>query len=71
MSRWDGAALTERQYELVCSWCPDPQLVEDLSWGLVDTTVLHIRSGRRDLVVKAAGPADYHVVQRLSAVLGD
>lgn len=67
MDRWDSGALTERQYERVSSWCPDPQLVEDLSWGLVDTTVLRIRSRGRDLVVKAAGPANHHIDREIRA----
>ncbi len=33
----------------------------DLSWGLVDTVVLHVHDGVTDLVVKAAGPGNRHI----------
>ncbi|MFE6734020.1 phosphotransferase family protein [Microbacterium sp. NPDC057650] len=46
---------------------PGAELVRDMSWNLVDTTVLHVRSGGRDFVVKAAGPDDTHLPREISA----
>ncbi|REJ06679.1 aminoglycoside phosphotransferase family protein [Microbacterium bovistercoris] len=38
-----------------------------MSWNLVDTAVLHVRSGGQDFVVKAAGPDDTHLPREMSA----
>lgn len=42
-------------------------LVADLSWGQVDTLVLHVRSAQRDYVVKAGGPTNHHIGREISA----
>ena len=49
---------------------PDAELVRDMSWGLVETTVLHVRAGGEDVVVKAAGPSDTHLSREISAHAG-
>lgn len=59
--------LTAEQAALVESWLPGATLVADLSWGLVDTVVLHVRHGRRDLVVKAAGADNHHLAREIAA----
>ncbi|MDO5645278.1 MAG: phosphotransferase [Dermabacter sp.] len=38
-----------------------------MSWGLIDTRVLHVRAGGRDLIVKAAGPANHHIGREITA----
>lgn len=38
----------------------------DLSWGLVDTVVLHVHDGSTDLVVKAAGPGNRHIGREIT-----
>lgn len=45
----------------------DPRLVRDMSWNLVESTVLHVRAGDRDLVVKAGGPSNHHIARELAA----
>ncbi len=43
------------------------QVVRDHSWGLVDTTVLHVRHDGEDFVVKAAGPGNHHIGREIIA----
>lgn len=38
-----------------------------MSWGLVDTKVLRVRDGDRDVVVKAAGQANHHIGREITA----
>lgn len=45
----------------------DPKLVRDMSWNLVESTVLHVRSGDRDIIVKAGGPTNHHIDRELAA----
>lgn len=59
--------LTVEQERLVDDWFPDRELVADLSWGLVDTLVLHLRTGAGEVVVKAAGPHNHHIVREAEA----
>jgi thiamine kinase-like enzyme len=42
-------------------------VVADLSWGLIDTVVLHVREGGRDLIVKAGGSANGHIAREIAA----
>lgn len=60
-------ALTEEQQRLVDAWLPGAELVEDLSWGLVDTTVLRLRRQGEEYVVKAAGPGNHHIRREIAA----
>lgn len=46
---------------------PNAEVLQDMSWGLVDTTVLHVRAGGSDAVVKAAGPSDTHLPREINA----
>jgi hypothetical protein len=39
----------------------------DLSWGLIETTVLQVRHGGDRFVVKAGGPTDRHIKRELRA----
>lgn len=64
------ARLSAAQRALVDDWMPGARVVEDLSWGLVETTVLRVRDDRRELIVKAAGEGDHHLGRELDAHLG-
>lgn len=79
---WERGRLTADQRSAVEHWIERPELVDDMSWGLVDTAVLHVRgrvtvSGAAagvvpdgdptDLVVKAAGPANTHIGRETTA----
>jgi thiamine kinase-like enzyme len=59
--------LSVRQLSLLTAWFPHMSVMTDLSWGLVDTVVLHVRDGGRDLIVKAAGPGDHHIGREIAA----
>ncbi|MEU2199271.1 hypothetical protein [Isoptericola sp. NPDC019482] len=51
-------SLAARQRDVLTSWLPDLAVEADMSWGLVETTVLRVTSGGRTLVVKAGGEQD-------------
>lgn len=70
MRGWDEDRLLAPQARLVRAWLGDPALVADLSWGQVDTKVLHVRARGRDLIVKAAGPGNHHIGREIDAHLG-
>jgi hypothetical protein len=60
--------LTPEQASLVGAWFPGAEPVTDLSWDLVDTTVLHLRvPGVGDVVVKAAGHENAHLPREMDA----
>ncbi len=59
--------LSPRQRELIGEWMPGAEVVADLSWGIVDTVVLHVRHGGRELVVKAGGERDHHIGRELDS----
>jgi hypothetical protein len=67
MHRWDGGRLSEAQAQRVAGWLEAPVLVEDLSWGLVDTAVLRVRTAQGDVVVKAGGPGNHHIGRDITA----
>jgi len=61
------ASLTPDQRLLLDRWFDPFAVVADLSWGLVDTVVLHLRTARGDVVVKAAGPENHHIRREVDA----
>lgn len=63
---WVGVGLSPDQQVLVEQWFPGAEVVSDLSWGLVDTTVLHLRTGAGEVVVKAAGPDNHHIGREIT-----
>lgn len=67
MTTWHNGILDARKAARLEEWLGDPRLVEDLSWGLVDTTVLHVRTSRADVIVKTAGPDDTHIAREIRA----
>lgn len=62
--------LDDAQRAVVAEWLPDAELVRDMSWGLVETTVLHVRANDADAVVKAAGQDDTHLPREIAAHRG-
>lgn len=67
MTTWHRDLLTTQQAGFVEAHLPAPLLVEDLSWNLVDTRVLRVRSGHQDVVVKAAPPSNHHIDREITA----
>lgn len=65
--RWDGGLLGAEQSALVASWLGSPKLVADLSWGLVDTKVLHVQAPTGQFIIKAGGPDNHHLGRELVA----
>ncbi|WP_127479977.1 phosphotransferase family protein [Nocardioides pantholopis] len=59
--------LSPEQRELLLRWLPDARVLEDLSWGLVETTVLSLASGEGRFIVKAGGVTDRHIARELRA----
>lgn len=59
--------LTERQRQLLDNWLPGAEVVRDLSWGLVDNTVLELSQSGSRYVAKASGADDHHLARELRA----
>jgi hypothetical protein len=60
-------SLTSGQQHLLARWFGAFEIVTDLSWGLVDTAVLHVRCATGDAVVKAGGPGNHHIIREITA----
>ncbi len=43
------------------------ELVRDMSWDLVESTVLHVRTSDGDVIVKAGGESNHHIEREVSA----
>jgi thiamine kinase-like enzyme len=65
--QWDGGLLGPEQSRVAESWLEVPQLVADLSWGLVDTKVLHVQAPAGQVIVKAGAPANHHLAREITA----
>lgn len=59
--------LSAAQQDQVDRWFPGADVVADLSWGLVDTVVLHLRTSVADVVIKGAGPDNGHIPREIGA----
>ncbi|WP_433789299.1 phosphotransferase [Actinoplanes sp. CA-252034] len=59
--------LSPPQRALLDAWLPGVEVVEDHSWGIVETTVLELVHDRRRLILKAGGAADHHIARELRA----
>lgn len=59
--------LDPRQRELLDRWVPEARLVADLSWGLVESTVLHMSRGQSEIIVKAGGRNNHHIAREITA----
>lgn len=67
MPKWDRDLLNPAQAERVADWLATaPVLIADLSWGL-DTTVLRVRAGQRDFIVKAGSRTNRHLGREITA----
>ncbi|MGO1621246.1 phosphotransferase family protein [Flaviflexus sp.] len=64
MSDWP--VMDREQRDLVDEWLPGAEVVADLSWGLVDSTVVRVRHEDRDLIVKAGGPDNHHIAREIN-----
>jgi hypothetical protein len=60
-------ALDPRQRELLETWLPGAEVEADMSWNLVATTVLRVKTGDRLAVVKAGGASDHHIEREIHA----
>jgi aminoglycoside phosphotransferase len=60
-------ALTPRQRELIEAWLPGIEVEADMSWGLVETTVLRARVDEQIVVIKAGGDSDHHIAREIHA----
>lgn len=58
--------LDQAQQAAVERWFPEAEVVVDMSWGLVDTVVLHLRTHVGEVVVKAAGPGNRHIGREIT-----
>ncbi|WP_460800455.1 phosphotransferase family protein [Microbacterium sp. GXF6406] len=67
MSGWHGGRLTPVQAAWVKDRLPGVELVQDMSWGVVASFVVHVQQGGRDLVVKAGDNTNHHIDRELSA----
>jgi hypothetical protein len=63
----DLPRLTATQQSVVRSWLPEAELVDDLSWELMGTTVLHLRAPDGEVIVKAGGPGNHHIDREIHA----
>lgn len=61
--------LTPEQQQQIDQWLPGARVVDDLSWGLIDTTVLHLRWAGGEVIVKAAGPDNHHLSREITGHL--
>lgn len=59
--------LSPRQRELVETWLPGIEVEADMSWRLVETTVLRARAGGQVVVVKAGGASDRSIEREVRA----
>ncbi|GAB4007455.1 aminoglycoside phosphotransferase family protein [Glycomyces albus] len=60
-------SLAPRQRELLETWLPGVEVEADMSWNLVETTVLRARTREQTVVVKAGGPSDHHIEREIRA----
>ncbi|NEA32541.1 aminoglycoside phosphotransferase family protein [Streptomyces sp. SID13031] len=60
-------SMEQRQRELLAGWLPRGEVVRDLSWGLVGTTVLELMQDGIRYVVKAGDTADSHIAREVQA----
>lgn len=67
MTTWDDGVLGTPHRRFVEKHFKRPELVEDMSWGLVDTCVLHVKSNGIDFVVKCGGSTNHHIGREITA----
>lgn len=60
------SGITDVQRRLLDGWLGTWQIVDDYSWPLQDTTVLHVRTADQDCIVKAA-TSSHHIPREIAA----
>lgn len=60
-------SLTAPQRELLEVWLPGFEVEADMSWNLVETTVLRALAGGQTVVIKAGGASDGHIEREIHA----
>lgn len=64
---WHGGRLSPAQCAWVEARLGDIELVRDMSWNLVASIVLHVRSRDGGVVVKAGDETNHHIGREISA----
>ena len=60
------STLDLAQLAVLDRWFPQGhEVVRDLGWGLVETTVLLLRTPGGEVVLKAGGPSDHHIAREI------
>ncbi|WP_336645241.1 aminoglycoside phosphotransferase family protein [Microbacterium sp. USHLN186] len=70
MTSWHGGRLQGSQVAWLQARLSEPALVGDLSWDLVESVVLHVRTTDGDVIVKAGGAANHHIGREIAAHAG-
>lgn len=65
MTGW--GRLSVPQLDWVRRRLGDAQVIGDMSWNLVESIVLHVRSSDGDMVVKAGDESNHHIARELAA----
>ncbi len=61
--------VSPAQQALVHEWLPEAEFVADLSWELMGTAVLHLRTPHGDWIVKAGDATNHHIGRERKAHL--
>lgn len=67
MNDWHGNRLSTTQAVWVEARIHDPQRVRDMSWNLIESIVLHLRTSDGDVVVKAGDATNHHLDREIAA----
>ena len=59
--------LTPKQRDRLREWLPNATLISDLSWNLMDSTVLHLTDDHRDYILKASRVDNLHMTRETNA----
>lgn len=59
--------LDSGQSRRLAEWLPEAQVEADMSWGVLETTVLKVATPDRTVVVKAGGRGDHHIAREIRA----
>ncbi len=65
----DLPRLTPQQRTVIREWLPNAELIADLSWELMGTAVLHLRTPEGDRIVKAGASTNHHIGREITAHL--
>ena len=65
----DLPRLSAGQQAVVRTWLPEYELIADLSWELMGTAVLHVRTPEGDRIIKAGATTNHHIGREIDAHL--